>query len=183
MGNCEKRINIIPLGMNVQLMERLEKDGLIIRICHRSYFENIKKDEVKVKLIYSCNSKSGPHSLCYIKSNKQTADCFEAHSDNEDWFLISNDEVEDTFLMLSKLSTKDLKEKIENKKISGNDFIALKMKFNDPEVSFFTIIKNVPHLFFSRKGMKDDPSWYITLSKDIGMDYINLVEYHFNLVY
>lgn len=34
----ENAINIKPEGMNEKLMNNLEKEGLIIRICSRNYF-------------------------------------------------------------------------------------------------------------------------------------------------
>lgn len=33
-----------------------------------------------------------------------------------------------------------------------------------------------------KEGMGSNPSWYVTLPDNIGMDYINLGQYRFNLL-
>jgi hypothetical protein len=71
----------------------------------------------------------------------------------------------------------ELEGKIKNRTLVAQDFLALRMKFNDPEVSFFTMLKDVPHGEVTVDGPERCASFYVTEPRDILIDQIDLCEY------
>ena len=59
----------------------------------------------------------------------------------------------------------------------ADDFVCLRVKYNDPEVSFFVMLRDVPH----GEAVADAPgrpaSFYVTEPTDMGIDRTDFGEY------
>jgi hypothetical protein len=65
--------------------------------------------------------------------------------------------------------------------LKEEDFLTLRLKFNDPKVSFFTMLKDVPH--GEAVGVSDarPPSFYVTRSDGFDVEFIDLDSYEFRM--
>ncbi len=68
------------------------------------------------------------------------------------------------YLALSELSAEDLAGKAHEGTLSAADFLAVRVKYNDPETSFFVMLKGVPHGEGISDAQGKPPSFYVTES-------------------
>ena len=162
--------------MTKSIMEDLEARGLIIRLAPDSHRPDTKENASKGITIYASDPAFGGHKLISVVKGNDNLDGFGIHLDNEEFLLIGSNEDKPLYLLISYLNAKELSEKIENKTVHQDDFICLRCKFNDPEVSFFTMLKGVPHGEASVNGPGTPPKFYVTEPTELTIIPINLSE-------
>jgi hypothetical protein len=66
--------------------------------------------------------------------------------------------------------------------MTAKDFVALRVKFNDPEVSYFVMLKDTPH----GEVTVDEPgipaSFYVTEPRDIIIEKVNFGDYQLKVI-
>ena len=77
----------------------------------------------------------------FIEVNRTNLPEFGTHPENEDFFMIGTPGGKPLYLVIGLCDRFQLDRKIKEEVVSSKDFITLKVKYNDPEVSFFTILK------------------------------------------
>jgi hypothetical protein len=87
----------------------------------------------------------GPHRLIAVTVNREAFAGFGTHPDNEEFLLIGDSDTQPMYLAISLLDEAELAAKIAAETLTETDFIALWIKYNDPEVSFFVMRAGVPH--------------------------------------
>jgi hypothetical protein len=106
---------------------------------------------------YNSRALNGAHKLvCVGKRTEKIR--FSYHKDNEDFLLIK-----------PKLKYKPLyiivaREKIKQfpkKRLSTKDFIAIEAKYNDPDTSFFTMLKGTLHAEVTAAGKGQHPVFFV----------------------
>lgn len=169
---------LIPIvEMNEENMEFLEAKGIINRLLPGKYRMDVPCGESKHKSLYESNDQFGGHKIITVTINSTQLKNFVYHSDHEDFLLI--DELDKTALILTicLLEKNTLKEKIRQKQLSSADFIALKCVFNDPRLSFFTLHKHFAHVETVQVESKIPPSFYVTESRLLDENRIDLGSY------
>jgi hypothetical protein len=161
-------IELEPKEMTEDLMKDLEKRGLIIRLSPGNHFACPGRNESKSKIIYSSDDKFGPHKLIVATINAlEPYPYFGTHDDNEEFILVGDPTTKPIYLIVALIKRVGLEEKIHNHTLSNSDFITLRIKYNDPEVSFFTMLKDVPHGEVTIDGPGTPGSFYVTEPRDI----------------
>ena len=156
-----------PVEMTKAVMQDLENRNLIIRISPDTKNLDAKSGQTLVEPIYSSSEGSGPHKLMFITVNRMDLSEFGTHPDNEDFLLIGNPNTKPMYLVIALCLKDELDVKIKNKTVSADDFVILHVKHNDPDVSFFTMLKDVPHGEAIGKGDGKPASFYVTESRDL----------------
>ena len=167
--------------MTKEIMIDLDRRGLIIRLapdCHRP---EVKENESTGITIYSSNPVFGGHKLISIAIGNDYLGNFGIHKDNEEFLLIGSNEDKPLYLVISYLNVEDLTKKVEEDSVSPDDFICLKCRFNDPEVSYFTMLKNVPHGEASVLGPGRPSKFYVTEPTDLTLEKIDLSKYNITI--
>lgn len=170
-----------PVEMTKAIMEDLESRKLIIRIAPGRHDLYVPEGETQCATLYEPLDGFGPHKIMAVTVNRMSLIEFGTHPDNEDFYLIGGGtNVKTLYLVIALCLQHELEEKISTGTLSPDDFIALTVKYNDPEVSFFTMLKNVPHGEAIGKGFGKPASFYVTESRDmtdvtIDMDRYELV--------
>jgi hypothetical protein len=85
------------------------------------------------------------------------------------------------YLVISYLDRVELDKRIVEKTIGESDFIALHIRYNDPQTSFFVMRSNVPHGEAIINIGKRVPSFYVTESKNLPLDFINFHDYELKI--
>ncbi|HEX7556309.1 MAG TPA: hypothetical protein VF338_06770 [Leptolinea sp.] len=157
-----------PVEMTPSLMQELEDKGLILRLAPGRFAPAVNGDEPPPTEVYSSADEFGPHKLiaCALNTTEATRN-FNFHPDREEFLLIGNPESRPAFLVISRLLAPAFEEKARAKKLSPDDFVALRMKFNDPQVSFFTMNATVPHGEVTVPGSGAPATFFVTESRDI----------------
>lgn len=178
-----KYINLKPVETTPEIMQSLEDKGLIIRLCPDHHVNPVAPGETKGRPVYISQKQYGPHKLQAVTVDRTAFTKFGTHPDNEEFLLIGGPGSKPMYLVISYLMKNDLEKKITQGNVKPEDFICLKTKFNDPEVSFFTMLANVPHGEAVMKSAEGNPvSFYVTESAEMGIDVMDLGDYEFKVL-
>lgn len=162
------QIILKPVKSSIKVFNFLEKKGLISVIKPTDKAIKTRTKTGTVDILYTSNKKFGSHRLmCIGKRTKKVQLCY--HSDNEDFMFInpSNADYQKLYLVfaLDKID-------VFNKKLSGNllsnkDFVAVEIVYNNPELSFFTMLKKTVHCEVVKEEDKQHPVFFVAESSDL----------------
>ncbi len=138
-------IGLTPADMTPSVMQNLEDRGQIIRLAPRRHELPAAPGETLWEPIYDSSEELGPHRLITVSVNKTTLDEFGTHADNEEFLLIGDASMKPLYLVIALCSKEELAGKVARAALSADDFVCLRVRYNDPETSFFTMLANVPH--------------------------------------
>jgi len=166
-----------PVKMTEDIMKGLEQRGLIIRLSPNNHALPVKPGVNSVASVYESQSTFGPHKLISVTINCSSLAFFGSHPDNEEFLLIGDQAAKPLYLVICLYRKKELEIRIETGQLEADDFICLLVKYNDPKVSFFTMLSGVPHGEYVRNEPGQPPTFYVTESRDLGIDITDFGEY------
>lgn len=166
-----------PVKMTPQIMQMLEDKKLIIRLCPSNHRCEVEKHGCVGTDIYISDEKLGAHKLISVVVDRIEFSAFGTHEDNEEFMLIGGENEKTMYLLIALCFKNELEEKIRTNTLSAEDFICLECKFNDPYVSFFTMLKDVPHGEATKDEDKLPASFYVTEPAKMGIDLTDFKDY------
>ncbi|HTB22338.1 MAG TPA: hypothetical protein VK914_06505 [bacterium] len=172
-----KTLNLKAREATPGLMRALEKEGLILWLAPGRHALKPPRGSSADKRIYSSDPSWGPHMLISVTCNRPDFPKFGSHPDNEDFLMLGEGVTRPLYLVIARLKKDALRKKIEKGTLGSRDFIALKIKFNDPATSFFTLLKDVPHGEAAAAGPGRAPSFYVTESRDLPLEKTDFRDY------
>ena len=175
------RITVQPVDMTPEVMQRLEERGLIIRLCPNHHELPAAPDETLDGIIYEPDAALGPHMLITVTVNRPTFAAFGTHPGNEEFLLIGDPATRPLYLLVSLSTREALERKIAERRLCRDDFVCLRVKYNDPEVSFFTMLADVPHGEAVARTKGRAPSFYVTEPRDMDTDVTDFDEYEIDI--
>jgi hypothetical protein len=178
-----KTITLKQVEMTPEIMSFLEQKDLIIRLFPNHHQLCVEVEETKDEAIYKSDIQYGSHMLITVTVNKTSLENFGWHEDNEEFLLIGDPKSSPMYLVIALCDQNALKRKITNQTLSADDFVALRVKFNDPNVSFFTMKKQIPHGELVKESTNNPPSFYVTEPTDMGMKRLDLDPYELSIEY
>ena len=171
------KLEIPVTDMTPQVMEQLEKDGLIQRLCPGHEHLEAPKGETTWRLMYEPKEGFGPHRLITIRVNREPFAGFGTHPDCEEFWLIGSEDTQPMYLAICRLSRESLEKAVAEQSLRTEDFVMLRVRYNDPQVSFFVMNANVPHGEAIVDRQKPPAAFYVTESRDLPLDLIDLAPY------
>ena len=172
-----KLIEVKALEMTPDVMQDLEDRRAIIRLAPGRHAAPAPSGETADTLVYRSDRASGPHQLIAVSINTTVLDNFGAHSDNEEFLLIGDPATKPMYILVVVCSLVELKQKIASGALESSDFVALRAKFNDAEVSFFTMLRGVPHGEATVDGEGKPASFYVTEPAELETDFTDFGDY------
>jgi len=163
-------ITLQPVAMTPCVMQDLEDRGLIVRLCPRHHELPAKPGETLWEPIYDSAESLGPHRLITVSVNSTAFAEFGTHADNEEFLLIGDDSMKPLYLAIALATRQEIERKAREKTLTGDDFVCLRVKFNDPEVSFFTMRAHVPHGEAVGRAEGRPATFYVTEPRDLETD-------------
>jgi hypothetical protein len=162
------RLQLEPVEMTPAVIQQLEDVGLIIRLAPGRLAPPVNNDEPTPVNVYITKPEYGPHKViaCALNTTEAIKN-FNYHPDHEEFLLIGNPDCRPSFLVISRLFTPEFEAKARAGSLSAADFIALRMKFNDPQVSFFTMRPFVPHGEVTIPGNEPPATFFVTESSGL----------------
>jgi hypothetical protein len=174
------KIVLKPVAMTPSVMADLEKRNLILRFGPRRHELPAKFGETLDKSVYEAKG-FGPHKLVTITVNRVSLPEFGTHPDNEDFLLLGDPASKPLYVVIALHRLDQLSEKVKQKTLSPDDFVCLHIKFNDPDVSFFTMLANVPHGEAVTRKEGRAPSFYVTEGRDIPSPNMDMGDYELSI--
>jgi len=175
-------IKLKPVEATGEILSFLEKRSLI-RTCKATpRILRHRKEGCLVEKIYETSPKFGTHKLICVGMNSLEIR-LNSHPDNEEFIVINTDahKFKPLYLIIGLHKQEVLENKAKNKKLSAKDFLALRLKYNDPETSVFTMLKNTAHCEITLAGSKIPPVFFVTEPSKITMRCIDTHHYRLEL--
>ena len=172
-----KRLAIKPTDMTREVMAELEARGLIIRLCPGHEAFEAPAGETTWRLMYEPREGYGPHRLIAIRVNREAFAGFGTHPDNEEFWCVGSEDVQPMYLAIALISNDRMMEKIADRTLSEDDFVMLRIRYNDPEVSFCVMCAGVPHGEAIVDHGKAPAAFYVTESRDLPLDLTDMGEF------
>jgi len=163
-------ITLHPVEMSPSVMKDLESRGLIIRLCPRNHELPAKPGETLWEPIYDSAESLGPHRLITVSVNSTAFTEFGTHADNEEFLLIGDSTMKPLYLVIALRTQEEIERGARAAALAADDFICLRARFNDAEVSFFTMRANVPHGEVVGHADGRPATFYVTEPRDLETD-------------
>ncbi len=174
-------INLDPIDLTPEVAVDLEQSGLILRLAPRRHELPASPGENLWEPIYDSSEKFGPHRLITVSVNSTRLDDFGSHSDNEEFLLIGDDSMKPLYLVIALHKKRELDRRISQHDLAPEDFICLRLRYNDPEVSFFTMLADVPHGEAIGRGEGRPATFYVTEPRDLDTEITQFREYELRI--
>ncbi len=178
-----KIITLRPVEATEKILARLEKKGLIRTL--RPTLKILKLGSRKkggVDTIYSSSPKFGSHKLICVTKEDTHKISLNFHPDNEEFILINNTSLrfKPLYIIIGLHKYKEFKIRARNKRLNKNDFIVLRLKYNNHKTCIFTMLKGTPHCEATLPGRGKSPIFFVTEPSRLGMTHLNLSGYNLN---
>lgn len=161
-------INLKSVKASVKIFNFLEKKGLISVLKPTDKAIKTRTKTGTVDILYTSNRKFGSHRLmCIGKRTKKVQFCY--HFDNEDFIFInpSNVDYQKLYLVFALDKIDVFSKKLSEKMLTNKDFLAVEIVYNDPKLSFFTMLKKTVHCEIVKNEDKQHPVFFVTESSDL----------------
>ena len=159
----KKEIVLKPVKASLKLFEELEEKKLIRLLRPTKKTVNTKTKTGAVSRIYVSSEKYGSHALICV--GKRSADIrLSYHDDNEDFILLNplGLKLKKLYLILSLLKKNKFLKKFYSQKLENKDLISVELKFNDPLLSFFTMLKGSVHCEITDNSKGQHPVFFVS---------------------
>jgi len=177
----EKIIHVQVQEMTPEIMDILEKKGMIIRLCPSHHRFDVPEGEGIGQDIYASSISAGAHKLLAVGINRSEFSAFGVHDENEEVLLLGSKDEKDLYMLFGLHPWEILSDKRDKGILCGDDFVCLHCKYNDPEVSFFVVCKGVLH--GEATGGEGLPAtFYVTESTGIKLDFLPWNGYKIQMV-
>lgn len=177
----KESIALTPVQMTSKIMGELEQSGLIIRLCPGHHRIPTGLGTTLDTTIYASDERYGPHKLISVTVNRSSLVEFGSHPDNEEFLLIGDPDTKPLCLVIALHRHQVLQERITLGKLTSADFVCLRVMFNDAEVSFFTMLADIPHTEAIIDTDAKPPSFYVTEPRDLDINLMNLGNYEIGI--
>lgn len=171
-----------PVEASEEIMALLEEKGVITRLGPKKHTLSVNKGESRHASIYESDDKFGPHKIISVTINNQDFSKFLYHNDNEEFLLLDNLGTTPLYILFSLNQAQVLYDNIKKGQVVSEDFILVEMKKNDPLLSFFIMHKKYPHVELCKEISDCPPSFYVTESRDIDENIMDMGPYEFEIM-
>lgn len=162
------QITLKPVKSSTKVFKYLEKKGLISVLKPTDKALKTRTKTGTVDILYTSNKKFGSHRLmCIGKRTKKVQLCY--HFDNEDFIFINpgNIDYQKLYLVFALDKIDVFSKKLSENLLSSKDFVAVEIVYNDPNLSFFTMLKKTVHCEVVKDEDKQHPVFFVTESSDL----------------
>lgn len=167
-----KQLELNLVEMTPEIMEFLEDRGILIRLCPGTHEVITPAGQVGIKEVYRTDEKYGSHMLITATVNRSRFSAFGTHPENEDVFLVGDPNTKPMAMLFALCERDEFIQKMETGNLKAEDFVALRARFNDPEVSMFTVCRNYPHGEAVMAGEGKPPTFFVTEQTNLPLDII-----------
>jgi hypothetical protein len=162
------QITLKPVKSSTKVFKYLEKKGLISVLKPTDKALKTRTKTGTVDILYTSNKRLGSHRLmCIGKRTKKVQLCY--HFDNEDFIFINpgNIDYQKLYLIFALDKIDVFGKKLKKNLLNSKDFVAVEIVYNDPNLSFFTMLKKTVHCEVVKDEDKQHPVFFVTESSDL----------------
>ncbi|MEM1058460.1 MAG: hypothetical protein AAGK14_04360 [Verrucomicrobiota bacterium] len=160
-------ILLSPIDATAQVMRELEDRGLIVRLAPSNHELPAPPGQTKGTAVYRADAAFGQHMVLAVTCNEPHLRRFGHHLEREEFLFIGDPAREPLYLTFFRGQHPELAQKAADGSLCAGDFTCLRVAWNDPEASFFTMQAGVPHGECTLRATDRPPSFYVTESTGI----------------
>jgi hypothetical protein len=170
-----KTLRLKPITMTPAILRGLEKRGLVLAFKPTPGSLRVKEGGCVVDKVYSTAPRFGTHKLICVGKNETTIG-LTTHPDNEDFFVINpgKHRFKPLFLIVGLDTPGNLARKAKAGRLTAEDVLALRLKYDDPATCAFTMLKDTPHCEVTLPGPGKAPVFFVTEPADFAMSRVPL---------
>lgn len=180
----KKDIPLKPIKANLKLFEELEKKKLIKLLRPSKAVIETKTKNGAISRFYTSKPEFGSHTLICV--GKRTTDIKKLswHDDNEDIILLNPIDLKfkKLYLIIALLKKRDFLKKFDSGSLSSKDLLAIELEFNNPKISFFTLLKNTVHCEITSKEEGQHPVFFVSEPSRLKDNKISMRNYNLYLM-
>jgi len=158
-----KKIILKPVKVTETLFEGFEKKKLIKLLRPSKAAIETRTKTGTVSRFYTSKKEFGAHTLMCV--GKRTAEIrLSYHEDNEDFMLLNplGLKFKRLYLIISFLKKNDFLRKFNAGKLAEKDLTAVELEFNNPKLSFFTMLKHTVHCEVADRSEEQHPVFFVS---------------------
>lgn len=165
-----------------EILSFLEKRNLVKTLKPSPEALRYKKRGCRVEKIYETSPRFGTHKLICVSLNSQEIK-LSSHPDNEEFIILNTTAhtFKPLYLIIALHKHRILERKARNKNLSADDFIALRLRYNHPQTSIFTLLKDTVHCEITPAGKRTAPVFFVAEPSRLTINYANVSRYAFSL--
>ncbi|HON56200.1 MAG TPA: hypothetical protein PLJ38_04205 [bacterium] len=167
-----------------ELFFKLEELGLIKLFKPTLNTLNLPLNKNAVEWLYTTDEQYGTHKLICVGINSTTIR-LNYHPDNEDFILVNNSQYKfkNLYLIIGLEKQEILQQKINEETLADDDVIAIKMEFNNPLLSIFTMLKNTAHCEITTENSNlQNPVFFVSEPTNLKQIFLDVKNYNFMLL-
>jgi hypothetical protein len=142
-------------------MADLEKRKLLRRLRPSERARHSQEGDHVVERLEMAAEDTGPWQLLAVTCHRVRLEYMTTHGDAESWIFAAAPNSKPLLYIVSPLSEDAFKAKLSEHTLTGDDFLAIELRPNDPETSFFTVPTGVVHDELTYSGPGPAPTFYV----------------------
>ncbi len=158
-----KELLLTPVRFTPAVAAMLERRKLIRLLKPTPKINACRKKGGMLDMVYASSPRFGSHALACIRC------CWgnlglNSHPDNEEFIFMHPQpgQFKPIYMVFGLQKHGQLQKKARAGRLSGKDFLAVEIPYNDPRLSIFTVFKDTLHCEFVPAGRKPSPIFYVT---------------------
>ncbi len=173
-----KRIEIRAEKATPELMEQMEKQGLLRRLKPSKACLSVNEGDQVVEQVELAKKDSGTWQMLAVACNRFKLDHLAVHSDIESWLFFSADPTTKPLLyVVATCPAEEFERKAKDGTLNSGDFIALEIQPNDQQTSFFTVPGGVFHDELTYPGAGVGPVFFVPEPSEMSHKSVSLDNY------
>lgn len=161
-------ITLRPVKSSMEVFNYLEKKGFVARLKPTKKAVDTRTKTGTVDILYTSNKNFGSHRLmCIGKRDKKVQMTY--HLDNEDLIFLnpSNVDYQKLYIVFALDKIDIFSKKLSKNILTSKDFMAVEIVYNNPNLSFFTILKKTVHCEVVKDEDKQHPIFFVAESSNL----------------
>ncbi len=164
-----QNIVLKPVKSDTKIFDFLEKKGLIKTFKPTKNTLTTKKRNGCVDILYTSRKSFGAHRfMCIGKKNKKVQLCY--HLDNEDLFFLNpnNTDYAKLYIVFALDKIDVFNRKLKREILKDKDFVTVEICFNNPNLSFFSVLKGTVHCeIIDKNQQKQHPVFFASEASEL----------------
>jgi hypothetical protein len=165
-----------------QLMAELEKKGLLRRLRPSERAKAAREGDHVVERIELAAEDTGPWQMLAVTCHRIRLEFMTTHADAESWIFCDAPNVKPLLYVVSPLPEAEFERRVRANELTPDDILAIELRPNDPETSFFTVPGGVVHDEQTYRGPGRAPTFYVPEPSRMGYNKIVLDGYDVEIV-
>ncbi len=180
-----KKIILKPVNVSTRIFQFLERRNLIRTLKPTQRIIQTRSQRGCVDTIYTTARSFGSHKLICVRMGPSQV-YLNSHPDNEEFLLMnaSTTAFKPFFIVFGLCPHRQLEDKVRKNQLSQEDFLLVRMPFNDPRFSVFSLLKDTPHCEVTAPGRGNSPIFFVAEPSKLPMRYVDFQgKYSFSVCY